>query len=115
MGWGIGVEDDPYQIWHTSQSANRGSNIVGFGNAETDRIIEESRITLDNTARRKLFFEFGRIEHEIQPYLFLYTSPGLGVYDKRYRGVKFYKVRPGYDLSEWYLPEAGPASNGKGS
>ena len=115
MGWGTGVESDPYQIWHTSQSANRGSNIVGFGDAETDRIIEESRITLDNTARRKLFFELSHIEHETQPYLFLYTSPSLGVYDKRYRGVKFYKVRPGYDLSEWHLPEAGQASKGKGN
>jgi len=107
MGWGTGVEDDPYQIWHTSQSANRGSNIVGFGNAESDRIIEESRITLDDAARRKLFFQLARIEHETQPYLFLTTSPNLGAYDKRFRGVKFYKVRPGYDLSEWYLPEAG--------
>jgi peptide/nickel transport system substrate-binding protein len=106
LGWGMGVEDDPYQLWHTSQKENRGSNHVGFGNAESDRIIEQSRITLDNTARRKLFFDLHRILHETQPYLFLYTTPNLGVYDKRYRGVKFYKVRPGYDLSEWYLPEA---------
>ena len=110
LAWGIDVEDDPYQIWHTSQMENRGSNHVGFGNAETDRIIEESRITLDDTARRKLFSQLSRIEHETQPYLFLYTTPQLGVYDKRYRGVKFYKVRPGYDLSEWYLSESASAS-----
>lgn len=109
MGWGIGVEDDPYQIWHTSQMENRGSNHVGFGNAETDRIIEQSRVTLDDSARRQLFFELHRIQHETQPYLFLYTSPNLGIYDKRYRGVKLYRIRPGYDLSEWYLPEEAPA------
>ena len=107
LAWGIGVEDDPYQIWHTSQMANRGSNHVGFGNAETDRLIEQSRVTLDDAARRKLFFELHRIENETQPYLFLYTTPNLGVYDKRIRGVKLFRVRPGYDYSEWYLaPES---------
>jgi peptide/nickel transport system substrate-binding protein len=68
-------------------------------------LIEESRKMIDPTERRKLFFELHRIVHETQPYLFLYTSPSLGIYDKRYRGLKLYKVRPGYDLAEWYLPK----------
>ena len=110
LGWATSLESDPYQIWHSSQTENRGSNHVGFGNEETDRIIEQSRVTLDEEARRKLFFELHRIQHEQQPYLFLYTSPNLGVYDKRFRGVKLYKVRPGYDLAEWFLPEDGPTS-----
>ena len=110
LGWATSLESDPYQIWHSSQTENRGSNHVGFGNEETDRIIEQSRVTLDEEARRKLFFELHRIQHEQQPYLFLYTTPNLGVYDKRFRGLKLYKVRPGYDLAEWFLPEDGPAS-----
>ncbi|MCH7978897.1 MAG: hypothetical protein IH935_07975 [Acidobacteria bacterium] len=111
LGWATSLESDPYQIWHTSQTENRGSNHVGFGNEESDRIIEQSRVTLDDEARRKLFFELHRIQHEQQPYLFLYMVPNLGVYDKRFRGVKLYKVRPGYDLAEWYLAEDGPASS----
>ncbi|MBI4459136.1 MAG: hypothetical protein HY648_03625 [Acidobacteria bacterium] len=105
LGWATGIESDPYQIWHTSQMENRGSNHVGFGNAETDRLIEQSRLMIDDAERRKVFFELHRIMHETQPYLFLYTTPNLGIYDKRYRGVKFYKVRPGYDFTEWFLPQ----------
>jgi len=105
LAWGGPVEDDPYQIWHSSQKDNRGSNYPGFGTPESDRIIEQSRVTLDDTARRKLFFDLHRIEHETQPYLFLFTPSWPGIYDKRYRGVKFYKGA-GYDLTEWYLPEA---------
>lgn len=104
--WGTPIESDPYQIWHTSQSENRGSNYVGFGNAETDRLIEQSRLAIADTVRRKLFFQLHRVLHETQPYLFLYLPAELGAYDKRYRGVKIYKVRPGYDLTEWYLPES---------
>jgi peptide/nickel transport system substrate-binding protein len=105
MGWGGGIEDDPYQIWHTSQATGRGDNFVGFGNAETDRLIEQSRLTLDDTERRKIFFEFQRVLYQTQPYLFLWMPADLGAYDKRYRGVKFYAVRPGYDLTEWFLPK----------
>ncbi len=104
--WGTGIESDPYQIWHTTQSENRGSNYVGFGDAETDRLIEQSRLAVDETQRRKLFFQFHRILHEAQPYHFLYLPPELGAYDKRYRGVKLYKVRPGYDLTEWYRADS---------
>jgi len=110
LGWAMDPESDPYQIWHTSQRENRGSNHVGFGDAKTDRLIEESRTTVDDTARRKLFSQFDHILHEEQPYLFLYTAPDLGVYDKRFRGVKFYKLRPGYDLTEWYLPQGNSSS-----
>ena len=105
LGWAMDPESDLYQIWHTSQRENRGSNHVGFGNEETDRLIEQSRQTLDDEARRELFHQFDRILYEQQPYLFLYSAPDLGAYDKRYRGVKFYKLRPGYDFTEWFLPQ----------
>jgi peptide/nickel transport system substrate-binding protein len=106
LGWAMDPEDDPYQTWHSSQKENRGSNHVGFGNAETDRLIEESRTKIDDIERRKLFFEFHRILHEQQPYLFLYTRGDFAIYDKRFRGVKWYRLRPGYDLTEWFVPKA---------
>jgi peptide/nickel transport system substrate-binding protein len=105
LAWGLDIEGDPYQLWHTSQKENRGSNHVGFGNAETDAMIEESRRAIDAGPRRQIFYKFDRILFEEQPYLFMYMAPDLAAYDKRYRGVKLYKLRPGYDLTEWYLPE----------
>ncbi|MGH7890175.1 MAG: peptide-binding protein, partial [Thermodesulfobacteriota bacterium] len=38
LAWSMGVESDPYQIWHSTQ-AEQGSNFVGFVNQETDRLI----------------------------------------------------------------------------
>ena len=32
LGWSLGVESDPYQLWHSSQ-AEKGSNFVGFKNS----------------------------------------------------------------------------------
>jgi peptide/nickel transport system substrate-binding protein len=37
--------------------------------------------------------------------LFLYTAKDFGAYQKRFRGVKWYRIRPGFDLREWYVPK----------
>jgi peptide/nickel transport system substrate-binding protein len=107
LAWAQDPESDPYQIWHTSQKENRGSNHVGFGDAFTDQLIEQSRMTMDAGKRREIFHQFDRILYEQQPYLFLYTAPDLGMYDKRFRGVRWYKLRPGYDFTEWFIPREG--------
>ncbi|MBI3935118.1 MAG: hypothetical protein HY316_10540 [Acidobacteria bacterium] len=107
-GWSGEVEEDPHQLWHSSQSENRGWNMAGFKNAAADRLIEQSKSTMGGAERRKLFFQLQRILHDQQPVLFFYGGPDLGIYDKRYRGVKLYKLTPdwyNWDLGEWYLPE----------
>ncbi len=103
MAWGGGgTEEDPYQIWHSSQIGNRGSNYVGFKNAEADAIIEEARKTLDETARNEMYHRFHRIIHEQQPYTFVYTRPEQRFLDKRFENVIVHKL--GLDEREWYVP-----------
>ncbi len=106
LGWGTPIESDPYQIWHSSMWANKGSNHVGFDNKEADRIIVKIRRTLNDQERWKLHHRFHEILHEEQPYLFLFIGPSKGVYNNRFRNVKFYRSRPGYNLTEWYIPKA---------
>ena len=38
---------DPKQLWHTESYYNKGSNFTGFGNAETDALIEDIRTNMD--------------------------------------------------------------------
>ena len=62
---------DPYQVWHSSQAdLPKGSNSVGFRNAEADKLLEELRVTFDKDARIRLLRSFHRIVHEEQPYSF---------------------------------------------
>src|SRR5690606_17089111 len=101
------LESDPYQIWHSSQAdpSLRSSNHVGFANSDADQLIERIRITLDEEERKRLFYTFHRIIDAEQPYNFLWARQELGIYPQKFRGVKFYAVRPGFDLREWYIPE----------
>lgn len=98
LAWSSPLEDDPYQVWHSSQS-EKGSNFVGFENAKADKLIEEVRTEFDPKKRAKLLHEFQRILHEEQPYTFLFTSPSLVVVSKRFTNVEEYRI--GLDPIEW--------------
>lgn len=101
LGWSLGVETDPYQIWHSSQTES-GSNFVGFNNPEADRIIEEVRRTLDVNRRIELLKRFHAILHEEQPYTFLFCSPTLVAISKRFGNVIVHNM--GLEPREWTIP-----------
>ena len=103
-GWGGVVEEDPFQLWHSSQIGGRASNRVGFDNPEADALIEEARKTFDENARNALYHKLHRIIHEEQPYTFLYARPELRFLDKRFKNVKIHSL--GLDWLEWYVPAA---------
>lgn len=99
LGWSDpDFQDDPYQIWHSSQ-INGGSNYVGFRNAEADRIIETARQEFDLKKRVAMYRRFHEILHIEQPYTFLYTVPALAVVSKRFTNVMVHKR--GMNFLEW--------------
>ncbi|MDA1215164.1 MAG: ABC transporter substrate-binding protein, partial [Planctomycetota bacterium] len=107
LGWATSLEGDPFQIWHGSGAGKdkRGSNHVSFKDAQVDDLIETLRLTLDEPKRMKLHHAIHHILDREQPYMFLYTSKDFGAYHHRFQGVKWYRLRPGFDLTEWYVPK----------
>ena len=107
LSWAMPIESDPYQIWHGSGAGknNRGSNHISFDIPTANELIEMLRITLDDKKRSHIAKTFHRLLDAEQPYQFLYCAKDLGAYHQRFRGVKWYRIRPGYDLLEWYVPE----------
>ena len=103
-GWGGVVEEDSYQVWHSSQGVGRGSNHVGFNNKEADAIMEEARKTLDESKRNNLYHRFHEIVHKEQPYTFLYARPEMRFLDRRFKNVKIHKLD--LDWLEWYVPKS---------
>lgn len=103
LAWSMGVESDPYQIWHSSQTT-KGSNFVGFTNKRADEIIEEARTEFDRQKRIELYREFSRIVHEEQPYTFLYCRKSTVAVNRRFHGVVVHPL--GLETLEWYVPLA---------
>jgi peptide/nickel transport system substrate-binding protein len=101
LGWSLGIESDPYQIWHSSQ-AEKGSNYVGFMNEKADRLIEEARTEFNRKKRIELYRKFAEIVHEEQPYTFLFCRKSTVALHKRFKGVNIYPL--GLDQLEWFVP-----------
>lgn len=102
LGWSFGFDEDPYQVWHSSQ-AKEGSNFVGFENKEADKLMEEARVTFDKDKRADLYHRFHEIVADEQPYTFLYTGQALVARNKRFQNVNVY--RGGLDVLEWKVSE----------
>ncbi len=102
LAWSMGVESDPYQVWHSSQKSGGGSNFVGFENVEADEIIEEARKEFDQDKRIELYKKFISIIHDEQPYTFLFCRKSTAALNKRFYGVNVYPL--GLDFLKWYVP-----------
>lgn len=102
LGWSLGWESDPFQLWHSSQ-ADKGSNFVGFRNEEADRLIEAARQEFDHTKRLRMYHRFHEILHEEQPYTFLFTTEALVAVSRRFRNVNVYPM--GLYPREWWVPQ----------
>lgn len=93
---------DLKQIWHT-ESYNRGSNYVGFGNEQTDELIEKIRYELNEKVRDSMYFKIQEIIHEQVPYIFLLTPKNKLAIHKRFDNAGAKVARPGYVVDEFRL------------
>jgi peptide/nickel transport system substrate-binding protein len=78
--------DNPRQIWHTS-SYNGGSNYTGFGNAETDKLIEDIEQELDAEKRKHLYDKFQVAVHQQVPYVFLSVPQSKIVISNKFEAI----------------------------
>lgn len=111
LAWGGSIESDLYQIFHSSQIADKGDNFTSYINPELDRMIERARSTVDEQKRMPLWQATHRILHEDQPYTFLISRQALVFMDKRIQNVERSKI--GLNFSQrfvmpipWYVPKA---------
>lgn len=98
------IPDDPKQIWHSENAAPGGSNRMGFGSPETDRLIEEIRTTLDTELRNQLYLQLQEIIYEEQPGIFMFAPKERIAIHKRF-DAKPTSIRPGFFANTFRLKE----------
>ncbi|MGH7929008.1 MAG: peptide-binding protein [Candidatus Binatia bacterium] len=104
LGWSMPVgEPDEYQVWHSSQAANQGSNHISYKNARVDQILERYRREFDAQKRIELYREFQQILSDEQPYTFLFVNKSVAAVQRRIHGVEVFPggIRP----IDWWVPE----------
>ena len=106
---GSSVPDDFEQIWSTNSWATKGSNYPGFGNAESDALIDEIKYTLDKAKRTVLVKKLQAMIYDEQPYVFIYSQTRRNIIHKRFGNADMTFERPGVVLNNLRLLNSGSA------
>jgi peptide/nickel transport system substrate-binding protein len=106
LGWGLGLEPDQFNIWHSSQQAPGQFNFIGYHNPQVDQLLEAGRLELNPDKRMKIYHEFAEILLKDSPVVYLYAGYGLQAIHKRVKGID--NPAPpagvGHNSYEWYIP-----------
>jgi peptide/nickel transport system substrate-binding protein len=101
------IPDDPQELFHTSNWANNGANFTGFGNAESDKIIELSNKATDLQQRAFYLKKLQAMVYDEMPYIFTYAVKRKVVISKRFGNRDMFSERPGVMLNNLKLLENG--------
>jgi peptide/nickel transport system substrate-binding protein len=105
LGWGLSLDPDMYDIWHSSKTKEGEFNFIGYSNLEVDRLLLEGRRTFDKAERARIYHRLHEILYNDQPYLFLYVPDALPILHSRFKGVEAGLIGIGYNFIKWYVPE----------
>ncbi|MBF0487923.1 MAG: peptide-binding protein [Nitrospirae bacterium] len=103
LGWGIGMDGDQYDIWHSSKTKEKEFNFVSYANPEVDKLLETGRRTFDIERRKAAYYKIQEILADELPYVFLYVPDALVVVNKKFMGIKPTTIGIGYNLPKWYI------------
>lgn len=106
LGWSLGVDPDPYSIWHSSQDKTKGQfNSTHFENAELDRALEANRNGPDcsRDARKKALHTVDTVLNDQAPYAFLYSDDRLLFVNKAVQGAAPDVFGTDYNIEQWWV------------
>ncbi len=100
---GTPFPEDFTQLWHSKSWANNGSNYSGFGNEQSDALVDSIKTEMNPEKRKDLCRHFQEIVYEDQPFVFLYCSMRRNLVHKRFGNVSLFADRPGLLLNTFKL------------
>lgn len=101
--------DDLKQIWHTSSDTPTGGNRTGFGDQQSDALIDAIRVTLDENKRNDLYLRIQERIYDDQPYIFLFAPLERIAINKRFSATTSAR-RPGFFIRQFTLNDM-PVNN----
>lgn len=111
IGWSLGLEPDPYGIWHSTQipdpaAKTTGFNFGAFTSPEFDKAIEAGRSGNCSQAERKKNYEtFNKIVNEEQPYNFGFSPNTLLVTPQNLRAIDPGTFSATWNIEKWWFKQ----------
>ena len=106
LGWGLGLDPDNFDIWHSSKTRQGEFNFISYKNEDVDTLLEQARTICNQEERKACYQRIHEIIYDEQPYMFLYIADGLSIVHSRFQGVKQAPIGIRYNLIDWWVPKA---------
>lgn len=107
IGQNVGIDEDLYSFWHSSQVNDPGLNLTGFSDKKVDKLLEQVRKSSDAKYRADRFKQVQEVIIAEQPALFLYSPLHVAVLSKEIKGDKQSRVSQPSDMLNniyrWYI------------
>ncbi|MAP12412.1 MAG: peptide ABC transporter substrate-binding protein [Gammaproteobacteria bacterium] len=88
LGWRLGIDDDQFQLWHSSQTGYGQLNFTGFTDDAVDDLLKRIRREYDRERLAALTRRLHRRIAEAQPYTFLVTTNVARAMDRKLKIVE---------------------------
>ena len=107
LGWGLSLDPDQFNIWHSSQQGPGQFNFLGYENKKVDKLLELGRKELNPQKREKIYHQFSKYLLEDSPIVYLYAGYGLSAVHKRVKGIKKPSPPAGiyHNNYNWFIPK----------
>jgi peptide/nickel transport system substrate-binding protein len=99
LSWVNEPDPDPYGLFHSSQLAPEGMNVVGYKSEEADALMEEARTETDPARRAYLYHQLHEVLARDQPYLWTVQVAEKWAVNRRVQNVHAAK---GLGLGGWW-------------
>jgi peptide/nickel transport system substrate-binding protein len=102
-----GVEDDIYQLWNSTQIANKGSNYYCYSDPAADKLMTDMQTEPDKAKRFEMSHELQHIMVDDQPVTFMFSTPAFIGWVDRFDNFEFFRARPPYSPQYWIVRGSG--------
>jgi len=107
IGQNVGIDQDLYSFWHSSQATDPGLNLTGFNDKKVDKLLEQVRKSSDAQYRADRFKQIQAVIIEEQPAIFLYSPLHTSAISKEIFGSKQTRISQSIDMLnniyDWYI------------
>lgn len=106
LAWQLSRDPDPYDIFHSANTAPGKFNFVSYRNAEVDKLIERGRTAFGESERANVYHRIHGILNEDEPYTFLYVPDALPIVHRRFKNIEVSPAGLGHNFIRWFVPPA---------
>ena len=104
FGWSVGVDPDPFDIFHSSAMTPIGNNVTFWYCPESDEMLAKARVELNQETRKDYLWRWQEIVADEKPYCVVYIPLNMWASVDTLDGFSGLLWTQNYDAASWSIP-----------